>query len=133
MPSAMSSISEPVGTTSTISATRSPMRMTEPLPNCFSIWLSAADRARFLFSSIVDSLVVSLGRRHRKDCDCLHRDGRTRIEFARRQRRATAAEFLPRRGESPRGEVAFHRFGLTRPQYRPSIANSCPGCTSIGA
>jgi hypothetical protein len=35
----MSSSSEPVGMTSQASATRSPIRMTEPLPNCFSIWL----------------------------------------------------------------------------------------------
>src|SRR5690606_19182855 len=34
------------------------MRITEPLPNCFSIWLSAADSARFLFSSIGFFLVV---------------------------------------------------------------------------
>ena len=34
---------------------RSPMRMTVPLPNCRSIWLSAAASARFLFSSIVFS------------------------------------------------------------------------------
>ncbi|KAG1322518.1 hypothetical protein G6F61_015189 [Rhizopus arrhizus] len=52
MPSAMSSISEPVGMASTGSTTRSPMRITEPLPNCFSIWPRAAARARFLFSSI---------------------------------------------------------------------------------
>ncbi|MNV73201.1 hypothetical protein D3C71_1663350 [compost metagenome] len=52
MPSAMSSISEPVGMTSTASTTRSPMRITAPLPNCFSIWPRAAVRARFLFSSI---------------------------------------------------------------------------------
>src|SRR5690606_33227844 len=37
--------------------TRSPMRMTDPLPNCFSIWVRAADRARFLFSSMVGSSV----------------------------------------------------------------------------
>jgi len=54
----MSSISEPVGMASTGSTTRSPMRITEPLPNCFSIWLSAADSARFLFSSIGFVLVV---------------------------------------------------------------------------
>ncbi|MNN44342.1 hypothetical protein D3C81_1586280 [compost metagenome] len=52
MPSAISSIREPVGIASTGSTTRSPMRITEPLPNCFSIWPRAAARARFLFSSI---------------------------------------------------------------------------------
>ncbi len=59
MPSAMSSISEPVPITSVASTTRSPMRITEPLPNCFSIWVRAAERARFLFSSIVVSSEVS--------------------------------------------------------------------------
>src|SRR5690606_11948696 len=58
MPSAMSSISEPVLTTSTASTRPSPMRMTAPLPNCFSIWPSAAASARFLFSSIVVVLVI---------------------------------------------------------------------------
>ena len=33
-------------------AIASPRRMTEPLPNCFSIWLSAADSAFLRFSSI---------------------------------------------------------------------------------
>src|SRR3546814_10156952 len=63
MPSALSSSSEPVGITGTTSATRSPMRMTEPLPYCFSIWVRAAESARFLFSSIVVVLVmVCMGR-----------------------------------------------------------------------
>src|SRR5690606_19381489 len=63
MPSAVSSSSEPVGITGTTSATRSPMRMTEPLPYCFSIWVRAAESARFLFSSIVVVLVmVCMGR-----------------------------------------------------------------------
>src|SRR5690606_15182930 len=58
MPRAVSSSSEPVGITGTTSATRSPMRMTEPLPYCFSIWVRAADSAGFLFSSIVVVLVM---------------------------------------------------------------------------
>src|SRR5690606_28651189 len=58
MPSAVPSSSDPVGITGTTSATRSPMRMTEPLPYCFSIWVTAADSARFLFSSIVVVLVM---------------------------------------------------------------------------
>src|SRR5690606_23163857 len=33
----------------------SPSRITEPLPNCFSIWLSAAERAFLRFSSIRSS------------------------------------------------------------------------------
>src|SRR5690606_27059394 len=33
-------------------AERSPMRITVPLPNWRSIWVSAADSARFLFSSM---------------------------------------------------------------------------------
>jgi len=33
-------------------ALESPMRMIAPLPNCRSIWLSAALSARFLFSSM---------------------------------------------------------------------------------
>src|SRR5688500_12645878 len=41
-PSAMSSAIEPVGTVSTASDVRCPRRMTEPLPNCFSNWLSAS-------------------------------------------------------------------------------------------
>src|SRR5690606_27882982 len=60
MPSAMSSIAEPVPTPSAGSTLPSPIRITEPLPNCFSIWLKAAERARFLFSSIVVVLVMVL-------------------------------------------------------------------------
>ncbi len=45
-PSAMSRPSEPVETTSMSSITSpSPSFMIEPLPNCFSIWASAACRA----------------------------------------------------------------------------------------
>src|SRR5450432_2816333 len=52
-PSAISSPNEPVGIESTsYVAPASPSRMTEPLPNCFSIWLSAAARAFLRFSSI---------------------------------------------------------------------------------
>src|SRR6185312_2616101 len=53
MPSAMSSVREPVDTTSTSRvAAWSPRRITEPLPNCFSIWPSAAARAFLRLSSI---------------------------------------------------------------------------------
>src|SRR4029079_5173131 len=45
MPSAMSRAMEPVGMTSIGARTSSPRRMTEPLPNCRSIWASAASRA----------------------------------------------------------------------------------------
>jgi hypothetical protein len=51
----MSSMSEPVPMTSAASTLLSPMRITEPLPNCFSICPRAAERARFLFSSMVVS------------------------------------------------------------------------------
>src|SRR5258708_247487 len=52
-PSAISRPNEPVGIESTsYVAPASPKRMTEPLPNCFSIWLSAAARAFFRFSSM---------------------------------------------------------------------------------
>src|SRR5574340_656898 len=51
-PSAMSSPSEPVETAWMSRATSwSPRRITEPLPNCFSIWLSAAASALFLSSA----------------------------------------------------------------------------------
>ena len=43
---------EDIQVVSTASTVRSPMRITEPLPNCFSIWPRAAASARFLFSSI---------------------------------------------------------------------------------
>ena len=45
MPSATSSAIDPVGITSIGTADSSPRRMTEPLPNCRSIWASAASRA----------------------------------------------------------------------------------------
>src|ERR1700730_17148558 len=52
-PSAMSRPNEPVGIESTsYVAPASPKRMTEPFPNCFSIWLSAAARAFLRFSSM---------------------------------------------------------------------------------
>src|SRR5574340_487183 len=48
----MSSPSEPVETAWMSRATSwSPRRITEPLPNCFSIWLSAAASALFLSSA----------------------------------------------------------------------------------
>src|SRR6185436_7476991 len=54
IPSAMSSPREPVDTTSMSRvAIESPRRMTEPLPNCFSIWPSAAERAFLRLSSIL--------------------------------------------------------------------------------
>src|SRR5687768_4085200 len=53
MPSAISRPSEPVETASTsYDAAASPRRMTEPLPNCFSIWPSAAESAFLRLSSI---------------------------------------------------------------------------------
>src|SRR3984885_14317418 len=52
-PSAISSPNDPVGIESTsYVAPASPKRMTEPLPNCFSIWLSAEARAFLRFSSM---------------------------------------------------------------------------------
>jgi hypothetical protein len=45
IPSAMSRASAPVGIDSMFMCRFSPMRMIEPLPNCFSIWPSAASRA----------------------------------------------------------------------------------------
>src|SRR5215471_6390078 len=52
-PSAMSSPSEPVDTTDKSLCTwASPIFMIEPLPNCFSIWASAAASALLLLSSI---------------------------------------------------------------------------------
>src|ERR1700749_2437751 len=44
-PSATSRAIDPVGITSTGTRACSPSRMTEPLPNCRSIWTSAASRA----------------------------------------------------------------------------------------
>src|SRR6202451_3752359 len=52
-PKAMSRPNDPVGIDSTsYVAPASPRRMTEPFPNCFSIWLSAAARAFLRFSSM---------------------------------------------------------------------------------
>src|SRR5690606_33249446 len=39
----------------------SPSRMTEPLPNCFSIWPSAADSAFLRFSSIESASMGACG------------------------------------------------------------------------
>ena len=47
MPSARSSESEPVETAPTETAARSFIFMTEPLPNCRSIWPSATSSASF--------------------------------------------------------------------------------------
>ena len=65
-PSATSSAIEPVGITSTGTRVSSPRRMTEPLPNCRSIWRRAVSRAFSLsparsglglpFAAIEDSL-----------------------------------------------------------------------------
>src|SRR5271167_3970136 len=56
-PSAMSRPNEPDGIESTsYVAPASPKRITEPLPNCFSIWLSAAASAFLRFSSMGESL-----------------------------------------------------------------------------
>src|SRR5690606_16366210 len=74
-----------------------------------------------------------LGGRHRTDCDGAREAcGRTRT-VRPAGCPAAAADAAPARRETPRGGAAAHRFGLTRPQYRPSIAKSCPGCTSMGA
>src|SRR6185369_7195874 len=60
IPSAMSRPSEPVETASTsYDADASPRRMTEPLPNCFSIWPSAALSAFLRLSSISKSPLSS--------------------------------------------------------------------------
>src|SRR3954471_1086149 len=45
MPSAMSRAIEPVGMTFMTTSGLSPRRMTEPLPNCLSIWARAMSRA----------------------------------------------------------------------------------------
>ena len=45
IPSAMSRGSAPVGMEAMVMESFSPMRMMEPLPNCLSIWPSAASRA----------------------------------------------------------------------------------------
>src|SRR5690242_17070435 len=61
MPRAMSRPREPVDTDSTSKlAAPSPRRITEPLPNCFSIWPNAAASAFLRFSSIFRHL----GRLH---------------------------------------------------------------------
>src|SRR2546422_3408196 len=53
MPSAMSSPSEPVGRQATSWASASsPSFMMAPLPNCFSIWLTARSIARSRFTSM---------------------------------------------------------------------------------
>src|SRR5947199_890047 len=54
MPSAMSRPSEPVGSAGMSPArAASPSRMIAPLPNCFSIWLSARSIARSRFTSML--------------------------------------------------------------------------------
>ena len=61
MPSATSSAIEPVGITSIGTRTSSPSRMTEPLPNCRSIWASAVSSAfsRSCGAGIVSTFVVA--------------------------------------------------------------------------
>src|SRR4051812_5759849 len=59
MPSAMSSAMEPVGMTLMACDGLSPSRMTEPLPNCLSIWDRAMSRA--LSRSSV-AMVLTFGR-----------------------------------------------------------------------
>src|SRR6185437_9263316 len=55
MPREISRPREPVETDSTSKlAAPSPRRITEPLPNCFSIWPNAAASAFLRFSSIFD-------------------------------------------------------------------------------
>ena len=58
MPSATSRAIEPVGITSTGARSSLPSRMTEPLPNCRSIWASADSRAFSRFSG--EGMVCSL-------------------------------------------------------------------------
>src|SRR5512146_3266888 len=60
----MSKPSDPVETTwISLPTSLSPRRMMEPLPNCFSIWLSAAASALLLLSSIfVSPFKNSMGR-----------------------------------------------------------------------
>src|SRR5690606_29305149 len=102
----MSSISEPVEMTGVISATRSPMRITEPLPNCLSIWLRAADSARFLFSSMARVLKgwcrvgSRLDGRHRKGCD-----DRARIEYPLAAASPESVQSPGRRGKTARVRV----------------------------
>ena len=53
-PSAISRLNDPVEIASTFgTAPSSPMRMIDPVPNCFSIWDNTACRAFCLFSSMV--------------------------------------------------------------------------------
>jgi hypothetical protein len=59
MPKATSSAIDPVGITSTGARASSPSRMTDPLPNCRSIWTSAVSRA-FSLSPLLTPLVLSL-------------------------------------------------------------------------
>src|SRR5919206_3295830 len=59
MPRAMSRAIEPVGMTLIACAVLSPSRMTEPLPNCLSIWARAMSRA--LSRSSV-AMVLTFGR-----------------------------------------------------------------------
>ena len=49
IPSATSKLNAPVGIASTFIAVKSPSFITDPLPNCFSIWPNA-DSSAFFFS-----------------------------------------------------------------------------------
>src|SRR3990167_622203 len=55
MPSAMSRLSEPVEIDSISTTSRSPRRISEPLPNALSIWEIAASRAFFLSTPSVST------------------------------------------------------------------------------
>ena len=60
MPSATSSAIDPVGITSTGARASSPSRMIAPLPNCCSIWVSAASRD-FSLSPFFGAPALSFG------------------------------------------------------------------------
>src|SRR5207342_2650935 len=110
----------------------SPISITVPLPNCLSIWARAAVRARFLFSSIVEflgSLIEVMSNCKSRRSHGLRRVRRGhkladagRIGQAEIHRHGCPAK--PRRARVAMIDRDRHRLGLTRPQYRPSIAKS---------
>ena len=82
MPSARSRESAPVGMDSMFMERLSPMRMTEPLPNCFSIWPSAASNA---LSRSVSAICLSpLPLLLRLSCDPCRLGGRSLAVTLRR-------------------------------------------------
>src|SRR5260221_10507844 len=64
MPSAKSTEMEPVEIEGTACTGCPPSRMTEPLPNCFSIWLSVAPKARERSFSSIEGPVSFRGKPH---------------------------------------------------------------------